>query len=127
MTNIGNQFVAALAAKQTEVLGALFAESVVFRGMTPSRFWEASTPDEIVHNVFYQWFESADVIEHVDRVETGRVGNRDRVDYLLRVRNPDGVFAVEQRAYFDVDDENRIVRMHVVCAGYQQYREHEAL
>jgi hypothetical protein len=100
----------------------MFAERVAFRGMTPGRFWEANTPDEVIHDVLYRWFDAADVVEQVDSVEPGRIVNRDRVDYRLRVRNPDGLFAVEQRAYFDVDDDGRIVRMLAMCAGYQNYR-----
>jgi hypothetical protein len=35
------------------------------------------------------------------------------------VRNADGPFIVEQRAYFDVGNDGRIARMHVICSGYQ--------
>ena len=45
--------------------------------------------------------------------------DRHRVDYRLRVRNPRGLHAVEQRAYFDLDGDGRISRMHVVCAGFR--------
>lgn len=41
------------------------------------------------------------------------------VDYRLRVRNPRGLHVVEQRAYFDLDGDGRIARMHVVCAGFR--------
>jgi hypothetical protein len=30
------------------------------------------------------------------------------------------MYAVEQRAYFDVDDAGRISRMQATCAGYQR-------
>jgi hypothetical protein len=44
MTDLGSRFVAALAAKDTNRLVALFASEVDFRGMTPRRFWEVDTP-----------------------------------------------------------------------------------
>jgi hypothetical protein len=44
MTDLGSRFVAALAAKDTDRLVALFASDVDFRGLTPRRFWEADSP-----------------------------------------------------------------------------------
>ena len=119
MTDVGSRYVAALADKDTEALVGLFADGVAFRAMTPRKFWEAGSGEQIVQDVLYQWFEPTDVIEAVEHVEVGSVVERGRVDYRLRVRNPEGLFAVEQRAYFDTDDDGRIERMHVMCAGYQ--------
>jgi hypothetical protein len=116
----GARYVDALAAKDTRALLDLFAADIVYRGLTPSRFWEALAPDEVVQHVLYQWFEPADVIEGVEQVEVGEIIGRERVDYRLRVRNRDGVFAVEQRAYLDVNDDGRISRMNVMCAGYRR-------
>mgnify|MGYP003432020182 FL=1 len=66
MTDHGSQFVAALAAKDTDRLVALFAPNVDFRAMTPGRFWEADSPQRVVHEGLYEWFEPDDVIERVD-------------------------------------------------------------
>jgi hypothetical protein len=123
MSDLGTRYVEALAAKDTETLLGLFAPDVYFRGMTPGRFWEADSPREVVEDVLYSWFEPADVIEGIERVDVGTVVDRERVDYLFRVRNHDGVFAVEQRAYFDVDADGRISRMHAMCAGFRQIAE----
>jgi len=123
VTDIGNRYVEALAARDTGALLGLFAPDVFFRGMTPGRFWEAGSPEQVVHDVLYQWFEPTDVIESVDHLEVGQIVDRERVDYLLRVRNPDGVFAVEQRAYFDTDDNGQICRMHTMCAGFRPIEE----
>ena len=51
MTDTGARYVDALAAKDTEALVALFAADVLFRGMTPGRFWEAHSPNEVVQQV----------------------------------------------------------------------------
>jgi hypothetical protein len=75
--------------------------------MTPGRFWEADSPQRVVDEVLYQWFEPHDVIERVDHIEVGYVADRKRVDYRFLVRSPDGLFLVEQRAYFDVDGTSR--------------------
>jgi hypothetical protein len=123
VTDTGSRYVEALAARDTDTLLGLFAPEVFFRGMTPGRFWEADSPEDVVHEVLYQWFEPADVIENVDYVEVGSIVDRQRVDYRLRVRNPEGVFAVEQRAYFDTDGAGRICRMHAMCAGFRRIDE----
>ena len=117
-TDTGALYVDALAAKDTEALLELFAADIVLRGMTPGRYWEAHSPDEAIHKVLYQWFEPTDVVVSVDHVEVAQFVDRKRVDYRFRVRNRDGVFAVEQRAYFDVDADGRIVVMNAICSGF---------
>lgn len=119
MTDLGPRFVAALAAKDTDGLVALFASEVDFRGMTPGRFWEADSPQRVVNEVLYEWFEPEDVIERIDYVEAGHVADRERVDYRFLVRNADGPCVVEQRAYFDVDSAGRIAYIRIICSGYR--------
>jgi len=120
MTDLGSRFVAALAAKDTNRLVALFASDVDFRAMTPRRFWEADSPQQVVHEVLYEWFEPKDVIERIDYVEAGHAGDRERIDYRFLIRNPDGPFIVEQRAYFDVNEAGRISYMRTICSGYRR-------
>jgi hypothetical protein len=123
MADIGSRFVAALATKDTDSLVALFAPDVDFRGMTPRRFWDVDSPQRVVHEVLYEWFGLNDVIERVDYVEAGHVADRQRVDYRFLVRNADGPFLVEQRAYFDVDGAGCICYMRVICSGYRRAAE----
>jgi hypothetical protein len=123
MTDLGLRFVAALAAKDTDRLVALFASDVDFRAMTPSRFWEADSPQRVVHEVLYDWFEPKDVIERIDYMKPGHAGDRERIDYRFLVRNPDGPFIVEQRAYFDVNEAGRICYMRTICSGYRPITE----
>jgi len=123
MTDLGSRFVAALAAKDTNRLVALFASDVDFRAMTPRRFWEADSPQQVVHEVLYEWFEPKDVIERIDYVEAGHAGDRERIDYRFLIRNPDGPFIVEQRSYFDVNEAGRISYMRTICSGYRRTTE----
>lgn len=116
----GRRFVHALAAKDTATLLDVLAPQVALRGMTPGRFWEATGPEQAVHEVLYRWFEPSDVVEEVLSVETGAAHDRPRVDYRFRVRNPAGEHLVEQRVYFDLDDQGRIARAHAVCAGFRR-------
>jgi hypothetical protein len=123
MTDLGSRFVAALAAKDTSRLVALFASDVDCRAMTPRRFWEADSPQRVGHEVLYEWFEPKDVIERIDYVEAGHAGDRERIDYRFLIRNPDGPFIVEQRAYFDVNEAGRISYMRTICSGYRRTTE----
>ena len=50
--------------------------------------------------------------------ETEIVVDRGRVGYTLRVRNPDGLFNVQQKAYFESRGE-QISWLRIVCAGYR--------
>lgn len=120
MADAGERYVDALASKDTAALLDLFAGNVVFRAMTPGRFWEARSPDDAVQQILYKWFEPTDLIEGVESFEAGVVVDRARVDYRFRVRNNDGLFAVEQRAYLELDGDGRISRMNVICSGYRR-------
>jgi hypothetical protein len=119
VTDAGERYVNALATKDTEALRQLFAADVLFRGMTPGRFWEVRTPDDVIHQVLYQWFEPSDVIEGIEQVEVGEIVGKERVDYRFRVRNNDGLFTVEQRAYIEVDGDGLVTRMDAMCSGYR--------
>ena len=120
MTSVemGERFVEALAAKDTAALTGLFSPYVRFRGMTPGRFWEAGSLEQVVDDVlFYQWFEPTDRVVEVEHVQLGRVVDRHRLHYRLLVRTENGLNLVEQHGYFDLDDHGRISRMHLMSAG----------
>ncbi|PWU44281.1 hypothetical protein DLE60_19740 [Micromonospora globispora] len=119
MTDVGSRYVAALAAKDTEALLGIFASVVSFRGMTPGRFWEVHSPADVVEDVLYEWFEPDDIVEAVEHVEVGKLVDRQRVVYRFRVRNANGVYRVEQCAYFDLDEDGRVSRMNVMCSGFR--------
>jgi hypothetical protein len=119
VTDVAARYVAALAAKDTQTLLRLFADDVTFRGLTPGRFWSADSPAQVVDEILYHWFEPTDFIESVEHLEVGSVVDRERVDYRFKVRNADGLFSVEQHAYFDVDADGRVSRMQVMCSGFR--------
>jgi hypothetical protein len=117
-TTSGAEFAHALAAKDSSRLLALMHPDIDFRGMTPKRIWEASDPDEVVSVLLGHWFDHADEIEALERLETDSFADRERVGYRFSVTNPDGRFLVEQQAYLSATD-GRIGWMRVVCSGYR--------
>ena len=115
---LGGRFATALVEKDFERAGELLHPEVDFRALTPSRFWEASSPDEVVADILPQWLEPSDEVESLDAVESDRVADRERVGYRFTVTNPDGRFVVEQQAYVSERD-GRIDWMRVVCSGFR--------
>jgi hypothetical protein len=117
-TSIGLEFAQALAAKDTERLRELLHPAIEFRGLTPSRTWEADDRDAVLSVLLGQWFEDTDEIEAVELLEGDAFADRERVGYRFRVSNPEGEFLVEQQAYLSQQD-GQIAWMRVVCSGHR--------
>jgi hypothetical protein len=116
---IGERFARAIAAKDAPALLGLLAPSLDFKAMTPSRFWEADSPAQLVDEVILgKWFEPTDRIESIEGIEHGEVADRERVSYRFRVANDDGAFLVEQQAYLCAEDEG-ITWLRIMCSGYR--------
>lgn len=115
--SVGEQFAAALLAKDWDGVLAVLDPTVDFRGLTPSQPWEAKASDDLVAQVFSRWFEPSDEIYEVLDVSAGQVADRQRVVYRFRVRNPDGDYVCEQTAYYDTD-AGRITKLRVLCSGF---------
>jgi hypothetical protein len=118
MSELGTDFARALAAKDASRLQELLHPEIDFRGLTPNRSWEASGADEVLTVLLGSWFEDADEIRELVRLETGGVADRDRVGYSFAVSNPDGDFLVEQQAYLSSRD-GRIDWIRIVCSGFR--------
>jgi hypothetical protein len=117
-SGIGDRFANAVAKKDGPALLDLLDPELDFRALTPGRFWEASSAEALVDEVIFgAWFEADDHIDALEDVQIGAVADRDRVGYRLRITNADGVFLVEQQAYFDVEND-RINWLRILCSGY---------
>jgi hypothetical protein len=117
-SDLAHRFTAALAAKDAAALRSLFGSEVDFRALTPSRVWEARTPDALVNDVILgSWFEPSDVIQRIEPVQHGRVGTRTRIGYRLRVANSGGTYTVEQQAFCDLTN-GEITWLRVLCSGF---------
>lgn len=115
----GERFVDALAAKDRTVLTTLLAPDVDFRAMTPGRFWEATSADDVIAVLLEQWFEPDDQITGVYGTAPADVEDRHRVTYRFGVTNAAGHHVVEQTAYYDADDAGRITLLRVICSGFR--------
>ena len=116
--SLGASFADALAAKDFERIRDLLHPEVDFRGLTPRRDWQAGDPDAVIGSVLREWFEDSDEIEELVQVETDTFADRERVAYRFRVRNPEGLFLVEQQVYIEERD-GQIGWMRSVCSGFR--------
>jgi hypothetical protein len=116
--SLGASFAAALAAKDFDRIRELLHPEVDFRGLTPRRNWEADDPAALIGEVLRTWFEDDDQIEELEKVETDAFADRERVGYRFRIRNPEGLFEVEQQVFIGERD-GKIGWMRSVCSGYR--------
>jgi hypothetical protein len=114
----GAAFAQALAEKDQARVRELMHPEIDFRGLTPSRAWDAKDRDTVVAVLFEQWFEQSDEIKTLEKLETDAFADRERVGYRLGVSNLDGDFVVEQQAYLSERD-GRIGWMRVLCSGFR--------
>jgi hypothetical protein len=117
-TTLGADFARALAAKDAAAIRELIHPQIDFRGLTPSRAWEASDREALITILLESWFEPDDEIEALESVESDTVADRERVGYRFSVTNPDGRHVVEQQAYLSERD-GQICWMRVVCSGFR--------
>jgi hypothetical protein len=118
-TDLGTRFAEAIAAKDADALTSLLAPDVDFRALTPRKFWEAASPEEVLEVVFGNWFEEGDRIDALVGVTSGApVEDTHHVGYRFAITNPDGRHTVEQQAYYRSDGD-RIGYLRVVCSGYR--------
>jgi hypothetical protein len=116
--SLGAAFASALAVKDFERIRDLLHPEIDFRGLTPRRNWEAADAETVIGAVLRQWFEDSDEIEELEHLETGSFADRERVGYRFLVRNPEGLFEVEQQVYIGERD-GRIGWMRSVCSGFR--------
>ncbi len=116
--SLGDAFATALAAKDFDRIRELLHPEVDFRGLTPSRNWEAGDAETVIGSVLQQWFEDSDEIERLLHLENDSFADRERVGYRFLVRNPEGLFEVEQQVYIGERD-GRIGWMRSVCSGFR--------
>jgi hypothetical protein len=117
-TTLGTDFAKAFAGKDGNRVRELVHPEIDFKGLTPSRNWEASDVETLVSILFDDWLADKDEVDALERVETDSFADRERVGYRLAVQNPDGRHLVEQQAYLEERD-GKIGWMRVVCSGFR--------
>jgi hypothetical protein len=118
MTTAGEQWVAAIVARDAAGLESLLADDIDFKALTPRRSWEGTTPGEVSDVVLGSWFDDDVTIERVEDVSTDAVGDTQRVGYRFLTTTDDGPHLVEQQAYYRSEGDT-IGYLRVVCSGFR--------
>jgi hypothetical protein len=118
MADLGREFARAFADKDFDRVAEVVAPGIDFRGLTPSRAWEASSTDQLIADVLSSWLEDSDHVDELIEVETGSFADRRQISYQVRGHNDDGPFVFEQHAYF-TEADGRIDWMRVLCSGFR--------
>ncbi len=112
------QLAAAIAAKDEGRLRALFSTPVIFRGVTPRRFWDAEDPLGVSDIVLGTWFGPGKTITEVISVRTDSVGDVEKVSYRMAVDLEAAPSVIEQVAYYSEQD-GKITQMRLICSGFR--------
>lgn len=119
MASLGERFAHAIALRDRDGMTALLADDVDFKALTPRKFWDAGSPEEVLDVVFGNWFKESDHIDALAEVASGQpVGDTQRTGYRLDITTPDGPHVVEQQAYYRERD-GRLNYLRIVCSGYR--------
>ncbi|MFZ2012282.1 MAG: hypothetical protein WAV00_00485 [Nocardioides sp.] len=118
MTTAGERWVAAIAVRDSAGLEALLADEIDFRGLTPRRAWEGTTPGEVRDVVLGTWFDDDVTIDRLEELTTDSVGDTERVGYRFHTTTGDGPHLIEQQAYYRCAGDT-IDYLRIVCSGYR--------
>jgi SnoaL-like protein len=117
--DVARRFLDALGAQDFERLAAVFADDVHLRALLPadSREWDGV---ERVTKTFVRWFGDTEDFALVD-AGVEELASRLHMWWRARLRAErlgDGWFVVEQQAYVDTNEGDRIRHLSLVCTGY---------
>jgi hypothetical protein len=117
--SVAGAFLEGLAAQDFDHLASALCDDVRLRALLPRGLveWDGAGG---VKAAFTKWFGDVEHFELIDAI-VGEVGPRLHLRWRVRVRAErlgDGWFVVEQQAYADTDDANRIQHLSLLCSGY---------
>ncbi len=117
---VAGEFLQALAAQDFARLALALSEDLRLRALLPGGFHEWAGAARAAAK-FAPWFGDTEQFSLVEGV-AGEIGGRLYLRWRARLqakRLGDGLFAVEQHAYADLDDAGRVSDMWLVCSGYR--------
>ena len=117
LASLGEQFVAALADRDSKKLETCFASKARLRALVPPG------PQEhrgalVIARVFTAWFGDADTIQLVDSA-SDLVADRLHIRYRFRESYKDGASELIEQDAFCLVEQGRILAMDLVCSGHR--------
>ena len=80
--------------------------------------WDAETPLGVVDIVLGVWFDPSKTVTRTVVLESGLVGDVERVSYQMDVDVAGTPSVIEQVAYYS-QEQGRITQMRLVCSGFR--------
>jgi hypothetical protein len=117
--DVARRFLDCIAVQDFEGLAASFSDEVRLRALLPGDIKEWEGPERVTAT-FVRWFGNTNDFELVDAA-VDDLGSRVHMFWQARVRADrlgDGWFRVEQHAYAEIDDHDRIQHLWLACSGY---------
>ena len=117
--DVGHRFLGSLAVQDFDRLASELSDDVRLRAVLPGDTKEWHGPDR-VKATFIRWFGNTKEFELLDAT-VDELGSRLHMAWRARVsadRLGEGRFTVEQHAYVDTDEHNRIQHLWLACSGY---------
>lgn len=113
----GEDFIVALADRDSKRLEACFHPDIRMRALVPSGFQE-HRGSSVVAARFKSWFAEADSIQILEK-DVDSIADRLRIRYRFRERYSDGESEIiEQNTYCELR-EGQIVALDLLCTGHR--------
>ena len=116
--SLGTELAHAIAAQDPGALRGLFATPVMFRAVTPRRFWDAETAVGVADIILGIWFGPDKKITDISSLKTDSVCDIQKVSYQLTVDLDSGPSVIEQVAYY-TQANGQINDLRLVCSGFR--------
>jgi len=118
---VASAFADAIVARDIQAATALLHPEVDFRAMTPNRIWEGGAAG--AEQALRKWLEDPDEEVHaVEATEPVTIEGTQRVGWLVRISDADGLHVFEQQAYMRERD-GKVGWMRLMCSGFNKLPE----
>ena len=117
--DVARRFLDCLATQDFDKLATNLSDDVRLRALLPGETQELHGPEK-VKAAFIDWFGNTQEFELLDAA-VDDLRPRVHIWWQVRVRAErvgDGCFNVEQHAYAETDEHNRIRHLWLICSGH---------
>lgn len=116
--DVGRELVAAIAARDADRIAACFADDAVFWVLTPRPQLREHTGPEQAAERYTLWFGAMEGFEVLE-TDVAPVADRVRIRYLIRGRDPEHGWQVNDHTAYARVVGGRIRTLTLSCAGFR--------
>ena len=116
-TDVVDQLLAAIRARDLEQLATCFAPHAKLRALTPHELREENGPEQIVGR-YRAWLASLEPFAVTD-ADVVQIADRVRLRYRFHGRDPVKGWQVNEHTAYAAVVDGRIVTLNLSCAGFR--------